>query len=201
MLTFQDSEDESRLHPILVWIHGGSFLAGSADTGIDMETVARNFVFKGVTLITINYRLGPLGFMSINRNGKVEGNFGIWDMKLALEWVQRNIKQFNGDPSRVTIIGESAGAAAVSILAVSPLTQGLLHQAIAMSGSSTAGWAIHRHGSPHWDMQNIASYLICDKLINPEDISQILNREPMYERSKKRPHCNLQEYIPECLVG
>ncbi|PIO72429.1 hypothetical protein TELCIR_05643 [Teladorsagia circumcincta] len=55
-----DHEDESKTFPIIVWIHGGSFLAGSADTGIDMETVARNIIFKGITFVTINYRLGPL---------------------------------------------------------------------------------------------------------------------------------------------
>ena len=62
--------------------------------------------------------------MSVNRGDRVEGNFGIWDMKLALEWIQRNMKQFNGDPSKVTIMGESAGAAAVSVLALSPLAKG-----------------------------------------------------------------------------
>lgn len=125
----QDSEDESKFYPILVWVHGGSFLAGSADTGIDMEAVARNLVFKGVTLVSLNYRLGPLGFMSVRYEDRVEGNFGIFDQKLALEWIQRNIKQFNGDPSSVTVMGESAGAAAVSVLGLSPLLRGLVHQA------------------------------------------------------------------------
>lgn len=61
--------------------------------GIDMETAARNLVFRGITLITVNYRLGPFGFMSITHaDNKIEGNFGIYDQKLALEWVQRNIK-------------------------------------------------------------------------------------------------------------
>lgn len=60
----QNADEESSLHPVLVWIHGGSFLAGSADTAIDMEVVAKNIVFKGVTLVTINYRLGPLGIFS-----------------------------------------------------------------------------------------------------------------------------------------
>uniref|UniRef100_A0A914BVG4 Carboxylesterase type B domain-containing protein n=1 Tax=Acrobeloides nanus TaxID=290746 RepID=A0A914BVG4_9BILA len=196
-----DSTDESRLYPIIVWIHGGSFLAGSADTGIDMETVSKNVVFKGVTLVTINYRLGPLGFMSINYGDKIEGNFGIWDIKLSLEWIQRNIKQFNGDPNKVTIMGESAGAAAVSLLALSPLTQGLVHQAIAMSGSSTAGWAIHRHGNPQWDMANIAEYVRCNKVMSDEDLDDILNRESVEERDKEREHCNLQDSLPDCLIN
>uniref|UniRef100_A0A183CF31 COesterase domain-containing protein n=1 Tax=Globodera pallida TaxID=36090 RepID=A0A183CF31_GLOPA len=117
----ENSEDESGQHPILVWVHGGSFLAGSADTGIDMEVLARNLVFRNITFVSINYRLGLFGFMSVHHSdGHVEGNFGLWDIELALEWVQRNIKQFNGDPTRVTLMGESAGAAAVSALAVSP---------------------------------------------------------------------------------
>jgi hypothetical protein len=78
----KDSEDEGNLHPILVWIHGGSFLAGSADTGIDMEVLARNLVARNITFISLNYRLGPLGFMSVTHaDGSVEGNFGLWDIE------------------------------------------------------------------------------------------------------------------------
>lgn len=62
----QDPQDESKLYPVLVWIHGGSFLAGSGDTGIDMEVVARNFIFNGVVLVTVNYRLGPLGMFIVS---------------------------------------------------------------------------------------------------------------------------------------
>ncbi|KAI1724105.1 carboxylesterase family domain-containing protein [Ditylenchus destructor] len=183
-----NSEDESQLFPILVWIHGGSFLAGSSDTGIDMEVLAQNIVFKNVTLITVNYRLGPYGFISsAGRNmPKIEGNFGIWDIKLALEWIQRNIKQFNGDPSKVTIMGESAGAAAASVLALSPVTKNLVHQCIAMSGSFTSGWAVHRQGTPQWDMANI---------------EETLSHESTAERTRKRDHCNLQDTVPDCLVN
>uniref|UniRef100_A0A0M3JBJ0 COesterase domain-containing protein n=1 Tax=Anisakis simplex TaxID=6269 RepID=A0A0M3JBJ0_ANISI len=62
-LCLKDPEDEGKLYPVLVWIHGGSFLAGSGDTGIDMEVVAKNFIFNGVALVTLNYRLGPLGLL------------------------------------------------------------------------------------------------------------------------------------------
>ncbi|VDK33499.1 unnamed protein product [Gongylonema pulchrum] len=119
-----DPQDESKLYPVLVWIHGGSFLAGSGDTSIDMEVVARHFIFNGVVLVTLNYRLGPLGFTNYQDGGKTEGNFGIWDLVMALEWIQTNMKQLNGNPSQVTIMGESAGAAAASVLAVSPRTKG-----------------------------------------------------------------------------
>jgi carboxylesterase type B len=101
---------------------------------------------------------------------------------LALEWVQRNIKQFNGDPNRITLMGESAGAAAVSALAVSPLTTSLVHGAIALSGSATAGWAIHRqqNANPLWEITNIADYIRCNKLIL--DQVQIDNRSLIKEK-------------------
>ncbi|TKR80858.1 hypothetical protein L596_014850 [Steinernema carpocapsae] len=191
-----DSLDESKLYPIVVWIHGGSFLAGSGDTGIDMETLAKNFVFKGITVVTINYRLGPLGFMSVNYDSHIDANFGIWDQKMALDWIHLNIKQFNGNPAQVTIMGESAGAAAVSLLALSPLTKNIVHQAIAMSGSAMAGWAIERQQNPNWDIQNVADYIRCEKTISSEDLADILAHQPKQNRSK---YCNLQDAIPNCL--
>ncbi|CAD6189269.1 unnamed protein product [Caenorhabditis auriculariae] len=172
-----DNDDESKVFPILVWIHGGSFLAGSADTGIDMEVVARNIVQKGVAFVSINYRLGPLGFINYNEGDKLEGNFGVWDMVMALQWIQSNIKQFNGDPTRVTVMGESAGGAAASLLALSPRTQGLVHQAIVMSGSSMAGWAIHRHSTPSWSVDNLSAYLRCEKWINAEDAKEVIGEK------------------------
>ncbi|PAV78564.1 hypothetical protein WR25_09582 [Diploscapter pachys] len=221
-----DHEDESKLYPILVWIHGGSFLAGSGDTGIDMEVVARNLIFKGVALITINYRLGPLGFLNYEDGNVKEGNFGIWDMVMALQWIQANMKQFNGDPSRVTVMGESAGGAAASLLALSPKTEGLVHQAIIMSGSSMAGWAIHRHGNPPWRADNVATYLRsllgevpedsmsriakvyrrlhqdrtlrCQKQINEKDTADAIGDDYSKEELKKKM-CNYQDIKIECL--
>ncbi|KAI6244222.1 Hydrolase [Aphelenchoides fujianensis] len=214
--SFLNAEDESHSYPVIVWIHGGSFLAGSGDTGIDMharvrpfcpfihsfrETTARNVVFRGITLVTLNYRLGPFGFMSINHGERLEGNFGLYDQKLALEWVARNIKQFNGDPSKVTVMGESAGAAAASVLGLSPNLHGLVHQVIALSGSSTAGWAIHRHGLNPWDMTNIADFMRCNKLISQQDLTAILNREAPSLKHVEREHCNLLDSVPDCLIN
>ncbi|KAK6112189.1 Carboxylesterase family protein [Brugia pahangi] len=192
-----DPEEESKLHPIIVWIHGGSFLAGSGDTGIDMEIITKHFTSNGVALITVNYRLGLLGFLNYKNNEHVEGNFGIWDLVMALEWIQTNVKQLNGDPSKVTIMGESAGAAAVSVLAVSPRTKNLLHRAIMLSGSSTAGWAIHRFGQPAWSVNNIAAYIGCEKELDKQTIEPLLKASGLPTLSKE---CNMQEKIPECLI-
>uniref|UniRef100_A0AAF5Q3N1 Carboxylesterase type B domain-containing protein n=1 Tax=Wuchereria bancrofti TaxID=6293 RepID=A0AAF5Q3N1_WUCBA len=193
----KDPEEESKLHPIIVWIHGGSFLAGSGDTGIDMEVITKHFTSNGVALITVNYRLGLLGFLNYKNNEHVEGNFGIWDLVMALEWIQTNVKQLNGDPSKVTIMGESAGAAAVSVLAVSPRTKDLLHRAIMLSGSSTAGWAIHRFGQPAWSVNNIAAYIGCEKELDKQTIEPLLKASGLAIISKE---CNMQEKIPECLT-
>ncbi|CAB3399435.1 unnamed protein product [Caenorhabditis bovis] len=197
-----DLDDESKTYPILVWIHGGSFLAGSADTGIEMETVAKNLVAKGITFVSINYRLGPLGFLVSQNGDKLEGNYGIWDMVMALQWIQANMKQFNGDPTKVTVIGESAGGAAASLLALSPKTEGLLHQAIVMSGSALAGWALHRHSQPAYSVDNIVSYLRCEKWINEEETMEIVGDEYhlMVGSDLKKTVCNFQEVKVKCLT-
>uniref|UniRef100_A0AAF5Q569 Carboxylesterase type B domain-containing protein n=1 Tax=Wuchereria bancrofti TaxID=6293 RepID=A0AAF5Q569_WUCBA len=205
-----DPEEESKLHPIIVWIHGGSFLAGSGDIGIDMEVITKQFTSNSVALITVNCRLGLLGFSNYKNNENVEGNFGIWDLVMALEWIQTNVKQLNGDPSKVTIMEESAGAAAVSVLAVSPEQKialnyqtykiivhqciNLLHRAIMLSGSSSAGWAIHRFGQPAWSVNNIAAYIGCEKELDKQTI------EPLLKLSTISKECNMQEEIPECLT-
>ncbi len=118
--------------PVMVWIHGGSFTQGS---GSEPLYLGANLARRGdVVVVTINYRLGVLGFLHEPTLG--ETNFGMRDMIAALRWVRDNIANFGGDPGNVTIFGESAGGAAVACLLVSPEAQGLVHRAI---GMSTAG--------------------------------------------------------------
>jgi para-nitrobenzyl esterase len=127
--------------PVFVWIHGGAFDQGSTSVAAyDGEGLAR----KGVVVVTINYRLGIFGFLAhpeLTRESPrhVSGNYGFLDMIAALKWVQANAAAFGGDPSRVTIAGQSAGASAVHTLMASPLAKGLFHRAIAQSGSSYGG--------------------------------------------------------------
>ena len=116
--------------PVLVWIHGGSFMNGSGSVGAyDGAAFARD----GVVCVTINYRLAAEGFLFL---GDGIANLGLLDQLAALRWVQGNIAAFGGDPARVTVAGESAGAMSVTTLLSMPLAEGLFGQAIAQSGAA-----------------------------------------------------------------
>ena len=130
---------ESTARPVLVWIYGGGFISGSgSNPEFDGEGLAR----KGVLVVTFNYRLGALGFLatpelsaeSARETGhNASGNYGLLDDIAVLKWVKQNIAAFGGDPSRVTIAGQSAGAGSVGFLSMSPLATGLFQGAIAQS--------------------------------------------------------------------
>ena len=117
--------------PVMFWIHGGAHRNGSGTTYPGQELADR-----GVVVVTINYRLGPLGFIShpaLSEAGCF-GNQGLLDTVAALQWVQRNIHRFGGDPANVTVFGESAGGHSTCAMVTSPLCKGLIHRAIAQSG-------------------------------------------------------------------
>lgn len=122
--------------PVMVWIHGGGLVNGSASTPVyDGAALAR----RGVVLVTVNYRLGALGFLAhpdLDREtpAGVSGNYGLMDQIAALSWVRRNISAFGGDPGAVTIFGQSSGAMSVSMLIASPAARGLFRRAIGESG-------------------------------------------------------------------
>lgn len=120
-------------HPVMVWIHGGALVSGESN---DYDPTA--LVADGVTVVTINYRLGALGFLAhpalAGANGQ-SGDYGLMDQQAALRWVQRNIANFGGDPRNVTIFGESAGGLSVLSQVASPQARGLFQKAIAESGS------------------------------------------------------------------
>jgi len=120
--------------PVLVWIHGGGWTQGA---GSDYD--GTKLAAEGIVVVTINYRLGALGFLAhpalASVSGGPSGNYGHMDQQAALRWVQRNIGRFGGDPDNVTIAGESAGALSVLLHLVSDGSRGLFHQAIVQSGS------------------------------------------------------------------
>ncbi len=125
--------------PVLVWIHGGAFYAGS---GIDEIYNGAAFARDGVVCVTLNYRLGVQGFWHLGEHFPEladSGNLGMLDQIAALEWVQANIAAFGGDPSQVTIAGESAGGMSVSTLMAMPGARGLFNRAIPQSGAASNG--------------------------------------------------------------
>lgn len=127
---------EAAKAPVLVWIHGGSLVSGAASEAIYDGT---GFARRGVVVVSINYRLGALGWLahpglSAESPDNISGNYGLMDQIEALRWVRRNIGAFGGDPDNVTIAGESAGALSVLYLMAAPEARGLFHRAIAQSG-------------------------------------------------------------------
>lgn len=123
----------------MVFIHGGGFIGGSN------SSVAFNpdyLLTEDVVLISMNYRLGMLGFLSLDDISlDIPGNAGLKDQNLALKWTQKNIVNFGGDPNNVTIFGVSAGGASAQYHVLSPASKGLFHKALIQSGSVNNPWA------------------------------------------------------------
>ncbi|MBX9575287.1 MAG: carboxylesterase family protein [Caulobacteraceae bacterium] len=140
--------------PVMVWIHGGGYNNGSGTAALyDGSALAR----RGVVVVTVNYRLGRLGFfdhpaLAVERAAdQPAGNYGVMDQIAALEWVRTNVAAFGGDPENVTIFGESAGGVAVTQLMIAPRARGLFHRAIVQSGMGrqrSADLALDRPGRP-----------------------------------------------------
>uniref|UniRef100_A0A0R3RZG5 Carboxylic ester hydrolase n=1 Tax=Elaeophora elaphi TaxID=1147741 RepID=A0A0R3RZG5_9BILA len=126
--------------PVMFYIHGGGFMIDSA-VKYHYAKIARLLVWKDVTVVTIQYRLGFLGFFTTG-DETCPGNFGIWDQIMALKWVKENIKYFGGDPDRITIVGQSAGAVSADLLSLSPYSRGLFKQVILIGGNAECPWAV-----------------------------------------------------------
>jgi para-nitrobenzyl esterase len=125
--------------PVIAWIYGGGFNGGLTSVPLyDGASLAR----KGVVFVAISYRVGPFGFLATSalsrESGHGSGEYGLLDQIAGLQWVKANIAGFGGDPDKVTVLGHSAGAYAVSMLAASPLAKGLFHGVIAESGANFA---------------------------------------------------------------
>ncbi|KAF4628794.1 hypothetical protein G7Y89_g9357 [Cudoniella acicularis] len=125
------------LRPVMLWIHGGGFTSGTAN---DPTFDGANLASRGdVVLVAMNYRLSTLGFLALD-DGVTNGNYGLADQINALEWVRTNIKDFGGDPDRITIFGQSAGAASVRAILASPKARGKYKAAIPMSNLGGGGY-------------------------------------------------------------
>ncbi|MBC6983504.1 carboxylesterase/lipase family protein [Caulobacter sp. 17J80-11] len=156
---------DARDAPVMVWIHGGALVGGASSQAMyDGAALAK----RGVVVVSINYRLGVLGYLahpdlSAESPDHVSGNYGLLDQIEALRWVKRNIAAFGGDPEKVTVAGESAGALSVMYLMASPQARGLFHQAIAQSAYmiSTPELREARFGAPSAEQAGLA---LADKL-------------------------------------
>ena len=135
---WRPADPTARKLPVMVWIYGGGFMGGSSASP---NTSGTQFAKQGVILVSFNYRVGRFGFfafpaLSQERPDETKGNYAYMDQIAALQWVQRNIAAFGGNPNNVTIFGFSAGGVSVHSMLASPLARGLFHKAIAQSGGS-----------------------------------------------------------------
>lgn len=129
VFTKNDSMNVNDLKPVIAFIHGGGF-----ETGSSIEHGAGYLMDRDVVLVTINYRLGAFGFLAIE-TAEISGNAGLKDQALALKWINKNIRNFGGDPKKVTIAGLSAGGYSATAHMISPMSLHLFVNVIAMSGA------------------------------------------------------------------
>uniref|UniRef100_A0A182J209 Carboxylic ester hydrolase n=1 Tax=Anopheles atroparvus TaxID=41427 RepID=A0A182J209_ANOAO len=155
--------------PVMFFIHGGGFHEGSAKNQTGEYLMERD-----VVLVVAQYRLGPLGFLS-TKTDVIPGNVGLMDLTLALEWVQEHIERFGGDPTNVTVFGQSAGAAAISALMYSPtVADSLFHKVILQSAGSASPWV--------WDANPVDSafdFAVMSGLedsASPEEVEEYLQK-------------------------
>lgn len=127
------------LAPVMVWIYGGGFISGTSS--LPMYNGRFLSQSENVVVVSMNYRLGAFGFLALPGHNSIRGNAGLMDQQLALRWVAENIAAFGGDPSKVTLFGESAGSASVGYQLLSPGSKDLFQRAVMQSGSPNAPWA------------------------------------------------------------
>ena len=157
--------------PVMVYIHGGGYEFGTAAT-----TPSDILALHGVVVVVIQYRLGPLGFLTTG-DSAAPGNLGMLDQVEALKWVKDNIENFGGNPSKVTIFGESAGGSSVSLHLISPLSKGLFHQAIAESGVDLCPFAVQSESAGLRSAKELAQKLACTTSDHSAMVSCIREKE------------------------
>jgi carboxylesterase type B len=158
--------DTSNL-PVMVWIKGKEF-----DKVYEKELTFKNFVENEVIVVTLNFRESILGFLCLGTE-TAPGNAGLKDIIAGLEWIHENIANFGGNPNNVTLIGHGSGASAVDLITLSHRAEGLVHKAIAQSGTALAPWAVSRDNL-HYAVQVAES--LGHIITNIEDLSEIFTR-------------------------
>ena len=190
--------------PVMVYVHGGGFYFGAGDNAY----LGPDYLMdEDVVLVTFNYRLNVFGFFTTH-DAAAPGNYGLLDQVLLLRWVQDNIAAFGGDPNSVTVFGQSAGAASVSLLVLSPLAKGLFHHAISQSGSAAALFAVNGREKGLAEVvaqqlnctnADVAAMVSCIREMSAEDLLDAMSAlsldkdsfHPRVDRESERP------FLPE----
>ncbi|XP_039752597.1 esterase E4-like isoform X1 [Pararge aegeria] len=203
--------------PVMVYVHGGGFRFGS---GSSYFYGGDYLVEKDVVIVTINYRCGALGFLSLN-TPEVPGNAGMKDVVQALRWVKQNIKSFGGNSGNLTIFGESAGGVAVSFLTASPMSKDLISKAIMQSGTGLNSWGMQHNpvenakvlaselGCESTDLNEILEYLSTTPVKDIVEATEKMKPlEAFYESGKsfftpvvEKEFAGVEAFLPEALIS
>ncbi|XP_031345675.1 venom carboxylesterase-6-like isoform X2 [Photinus pyralis] len=185
--------DEQYPLPVIVFIHGGGFISDSGNPELYGPDILLD---KDLVLVTVNYRLGALGFLSLE-DDILPGNNGLKDQNIALLWVRDNIESFGGDPGKITIFGNSAGGASVYYHILSPLSRGLFHATISSSGIATSPWALAKPGEGRAAARKLAKSLNCSAS-SSEEIVKCLQGVDAHDIVRLVQ--NLMEFHYECSI-
>uniref|UniRef100_UPI00398E85BB LOW QUALITY PROTEIN: cholinesterase-like n=1 Tax=Pristiophorus japonicus TaxID=55135 RepID=UPI00398E85BB len=181
---------------VMIWIFGGGFSYGTSSLAVyDGKYLA---YIENVIVVSMNYRLGALGFLALPGNHEVPGNMGLFDQRLALEWVQDNIKAFGGNPKSVTLFGESAGAASIHMHILSPKKHSLFKRAIMQSGSSNAPWSVIQGGEAKRRATILAQHLKCPYSDDTELLSCLRDKHP-HEIIEKSLEILTDRFLSDCV--
>ena len=176
-----DTVKEGDNLPVLIYIHGGGFTGGC---GHEKHFDVPVWPTKGVIGVTLNYRLGPMGFVclpELKEEAGFTGNYGLFDQLTAIQWIKNNIASFGGNPDNITIMGQSAGAMSVQQHSLSPLTDGLFHKAVMSSGGGVSKILAAAPAEKHYDFWKKAmEHAGCETLeqfrtISPEKLFEAWN--------------------------
>ncbi|MDO4186454.1 MAG: carboxylesterase family protein [Bacteroidales bacterium] len=191
--------------PVAMWIHGGGYGAG---WGYEMTMDGEAWAKRGVILVTINYRLGMLGFLNHNlltqEGGGHSGNYGLYDQIAALQWIHDNIAQFGGNPDNITVFGQSAGAGSVKNVVSSPLSKNMVKKAIVQSGGGIGGIRMQQTmtqadlDAPATNYLNKAGFDTLEKMraAHPDSLSAVLPGWMSPDAIRFSPHTD-SEVLPE----
>ncbi|CAK1549816.1 unnamed protein product [Leptosia nina] len=161
--------------PCLVFVHGESY-EWSSGNAYDGTTLAAH---GDIIVVTINFRLGVLGFLKTGAKGSAQGNFGLMDLVAGLHWLRENLPAFGGNPEKVTLMGHGTGAALANFLAVSPVARELLKRVILLSGSGLSSWALQRE--PLTIKRKVAEQTGCHGDLLEDDLAPCLRNKPLDE--------------------